>query len=190
MPRPLTHPDWQHRVCELAEQHVNPAEIARRLKSEAVNSGRDDCPKERTVRRIYKVHMAKGQGDRRQYAGFRWPESMQDAGIPWEASKAILNLLQRHRANFGFGSRPPIGFAKWFWRVTVAAPELDLDRQARIAAFLFGHEQNPDSIPEPKVRSLETYLLEEAWQNWPDYLPPDVLAFGYPNWIVEHDGIE
>ena len=184
MPRPLTDNHWQHRVRELAEQGINAAEIARRLEKEADKSGRNDYPSDRTVRRIKDAHMAKGSGDRRQYAGFRWPESMQDAGIPWEGSEEILKLIRNHRTVFGLGSRPPIGFTKWFWRVTQAAPALDLDRRARIAAFLFGHEQNPESIPENKVRNLETFLVDEVWNGeWPDYLPPDVLLNGYPAWI-------
>ena len=186
MPRPLTDNHWQHRVRELAEQGINAAEIARRLEKEADKSGRDDYPSDRTVRRIRDAHMAKGPGDRRQYAGFRWPESMQDAEIPWEGSEQVLNLIRNHRTMFGLGSRPPIGFTKWFWRVTQAAPTLDLNRRARIAAFLFGNEQNPESVPENKVRSLETFLADEVWNGqWPDYLPVDVLLNGYPAWVDE-----
>ena len=184
MARPPTDPYWQHRVRELAEQHVNAAEIARRLKREADKKGREDYPSERTVSRIKDAHMAKGPGDRRQYAGFRWPESMGDAEIPWVGSKEILKLIRNHRTVFGLGSRPPIGFTKWFWRVTQATPTLDLERQARIAAFLFAHEQNPESVPENKVRNLETFLADEVWNGeWPDYLPADVLLNGYPAWI-------
>ena len=69
----------------------------------------------------------------------------------------------------------------------VAAPGLGLDRQARIAAFLFLHEQNPEAVPDAKVRNLESLLIDEAWINWPEYLPADVLLFGYPRWIVEED---
>ena len=111
------------------------------------------------------------------------------AGIPWEASKSVLKLLQRHRKIFGRGDGlgPPVGFIRWFWRVEVAAPGLGLDRQARIAAFLFLHEQNPEAVPDAKVRNLESFLIDEAWINRPEYLPADVLLFGYPRWIVEED---
>ena len=148
-----------------------------------------DAPSERTVRRVYKEHRAKNPGQRGQYAGFSWPESMGAAEIPWEASKSVLNLLQRHREIFGNGDGlgPPVGFVRWFWRVEVAAPGLDLDRQARVAAFFFGHEQHPDSVPDAKVRNLESFLIEEAWKEWPEYLPADVLEFGSPRWIVEED---
>ena len=64
---------------------------------------------------------------------------------------------------------------------------MGLDRQARIAAFLFLHEQNPEAVPDAKVRNLESFLIDEAWINRPEYLPPDVLLFGYPRWIVEED---
>jgi hypothetical protein len=186
MPRPLTDPHWRHRVCELSEQKKNAAEIYRQLEEEADKSGRNDYPSDRTVRRIKDAHMAKRPGDRRQYEGFRWPESMGDAEIPWEGSEEILSLIRNHRTMFGLGSRPPIGFTKWFWRVTQAAPTLDLNRRARIAAFLFGNEQNPESVPENKVRSLETFLADEVWNGqWPDYLPVDVLLNGYPAWVDE-----
>jgi len=63
-----------------------------------------------------------------------------------------------------------------------------LERRARIAAFLFGHEQNPEAVPENKVRNLETFLVDEVWNGeWPDYLPPDVLLNGYPAWIDDQE---
>ena len=187
MPRPRIALDYQHRVAELAEQTQNVAEITRRIEQEADEQGRGDAPSERTVRRIYSEHRAKNPGDRRQYARFRWPESMQEAGIPWEGSKDVLRLLRRHHEVSGNDQSPPIGFVKWCWRVMLAAPDLKLDRQARVAAFLFAHEQTPDAVPEPKVRSLESFLIEEAWKVWPDWLPPDVLAFGYPRWIGQNE---
>ena len=189
MARPRIDAVYQHRIADLTEQGLKPGRITRNLAEWARLEDFADPPSERTVRRIYKEHRAKNPGQRGQYAGFRWPESMGAAEIPWEASKSVLNLLQRHREIFGIGDvwQPPIGFVRWFWRVEVAAPGLGLDRQARIAAFLFLHEQNPEAVPDAKVRSLESFLIDEAWINRPEYLPPDVLLFGYPRWIVEED---
>ena len=189
MARPRIKGEYQHKIAELTEQGQKPRSITRNLAEWARLEDLADPPSERTVRRIYKEHRAKNPGQRGQYTGFRWPESMEYAGIPWEASKSVLNLLQRHREIFGIGDvwQPPIGFVRWFWRVEVAAPGLDLDRQARIAAFLFLHEQNPEAVPDAKVRNLESFLIDEAWINRPEYLPADVLLFGYPRWIVEED---
>ena len=189
MARPRINGEYQHKIAELTERGLRPGSITRNLAEWARSKDWADPPSERSVRRIYQEHLAKNPGQRGQYAGFRWPESMGAAEIPWEASKSVLNLLQRHREIFGIGDvwQPPIGFVRWFWRVEVAAPGLDLDRQARIAAFLFGHEQYPDSVPDAKVRRLETFLIDEEWINQPEYLPADVLDFGYPRWIVEED---
>ena len=191
MARPRIDAEYQHRIAELTEQGLKPGSITRHLTEWAGLKGRMDAPSERTVRREYKKHLAMNPGQRGQYAGFRWPESMEAAEIPWEASKSVLNLLRRHREIFGNGDGlgPPVGFVRWFWRVEVAAPGLDLDRQARVAAFFFGHEQHPDSVPDAKVRNLESFLIEEAWKEWPAYLPADVLEFGYPQWIVEEDPV-
>ena len=189
MARPRINGEYQHKIAELTEQGQKPGRITRNLAELARLQDLTDPPSERTVRRIYKEHLAKNPGQRGQYAGFRWPESMGAAGIPWEASKSVLKLLQRHREIFGRGDGlgPPVGFVRWFWRVEVAAPGLGLDRQARIAAFLFLHEQNPEAVPDAKVRNLESFLIDEAWINRPEYLPADVLLFGYPRWIVEED---
>jgi len=189
MARPRINGEYQHKIAELTEQGQKPRSITRNLAEWARSKEWADPPSERSVRRIYQEHLAKNPGQRGQYAGFRWPESMEYAGIPWEASKSVLNLLQRHREIFGNGDGlgPPVGFVRWFWRVEVAAPELGLDSQARIAAFLFLHEHKPDSIPDAKVRRLETFLIDEEWINQPEYLPPDVLLYGYPRWIVEED---
>ena len=189
MARPRIDAVYQHKIADLTEQGLKPGSITRNLAELARLQDLADPPSERTVRRIYKEHRAKNPGQRGQYTGFRWPESMESAGIPWEASKSVLKLLRRHPEIFGIGDvwQPPVGFVRWFWRVEVAAPGLDLDRQARIAAFLFGQEQYPESVPDAKVRSLESFLIDEAWINRPEYLPPDVLLFGYPRWIVEED---
>ena len=189
MARPRIDAVYQHRIADLTEQGLKPGRITRNLAEWARSKEWADPPSERTVRRIYKEHRAKNPGQRGQYTGFRWPESMEYAGIPWEASKSVLKLLRRHREIFGRGDGlgPPVGFVRWFWRVEVAAPGLGLDRQARIAAFLFLHEQNPEAVPDAKVRNLESFLIDEAWINRPEYLPADVLLFGYPRWIVEED---
>ena len=189
MARPRINGEYQHKIAELTERGLRPGSITRNLAEWARSKDWADPPSERSVRRIYQEHLAKNPGQRGQYGGFRWPESMGAAEIPWEASKSVLNLLQRHREIFGNGDGlgPPVGFVRWFWRVEVAAPGLGLDRQARIAAFLFLHEQNPEAVPDAKVRNLESFLIDEAWINRPEYLPADVLLFGYPRWIVEED---
>ena len=182
MARPRINGEYQHKIAEMTERGLKPGSITRNLAEWARLKDLANPPSERTVRRIYQEHLAKNPGQRGQYAGFRWPESMGAAGIPWEASKSVLKLLQRHREIFGRGDGlgPPVGFVRWFWRVEVAAPGLGLDRQAGIAAFLFLHEQNPEAVPDAKVRNLESFLIDEAWINRPEYLPADVLLFGYP----------
>ena len=189
MARPRINGEYRHKIAELTERGLRPGSITRNLAEWARSKDWADPPSERSVRRIYQEHLAKNPGQRGQYGGFRWPESMVAAEIPWEASKSVLNLLQRHREIFGRGDGlgPPVGFVRWFWRVEVAAPGLGLDRQARIAAFLFLHEQNPEAVPDAKVRNLKSSLTDEAWINRPEYLPADVLLFGYPRWIVEED---
>ncbi len=48
----------------------------------------------------------------------------------------------------------------------------------------FCSRTKPGSVPENKVRNLETFLADEVWnRQWPDYLPADVLLNGYPAWI-------
>jgi hypothetical protein len=48
----------------------------------------------------------------------------------------------------------------------------------------FWSRTKPGSVPENKVRNLETFLADEIRNGlWPDYLPADVLLKGYPVWI-------
>ena len=124
MPRPKTDTYWENRIRTLAEQGKNPAAIVREFAMEAAEGhGRNDWPSERTIRRICDRHNKSSHEERRQYSLFRWPDSMEAAGLPWEASPSALALLRQLHSDRE--PRPTVGVVRWFWRVCLATPNLD-----------------------------------------------------------------
>lgn len=138
MPRPRIDEFYEERIATLAEEGYRPAGITRLLEIEAKEEGRQDWPSPRTVQHRYDQHSKSSEEDKRQAALVRWPQSMGNADLPWEASAAVLDLL-RYRDENGLG-RPKVRLAKWFWRITLAHPDSETVNRAAYAAFLAAWE--------------------------------------------------
>jgi len=168
MPRPRTGPLWVERIETLTEEGESVASIFRTLKQEAEQDGRNDYPGERTVRRIAEAHRRKPEHVRREAALFRWPRTMLAGTLPWEASRAALNLLRIYDQE-GWG-RPTVKTVRWFWRVSMAAPALSPEATARLSAMLQNIELASEiKVPEEEIGwQPETYELILAYQPWQD----------------------
>ena len=99
------------------------AEIRRRLVNNLKIKKEDSptpVPSDRAIRRIMAEFKAAPEEERLPYQVFAWPQAMESGALPWEASRAVLDLV-RFRIEAGYGP-PLIGEAQWFWRVTLAIP--------------------------------------------------------------------
>lgn len=133
MPRPKTHEFWEKRIFALKAQepHLSAEAMARRFGQEQAGMGYWPAP--RTIRRILEDEWTKlTPEERRQYAYFRWPESMGIAPLPWEAASAGIELM-RERAGH---PRPTVRLVKWYWRVTQIAPDASAFERRHAAGFL------------------------------------------------------
>ncbi len=169
MARPKTAPHYHERVAVYAEQGYKTPTITRLIQEEAEKDGRVDYPSERTVRRLYDGHKAKPEEKRMEYAAFRWPESMDEAGIPWDGSRVVLDFIERWLERRPH--RPTFGLVKWYWRVHLAAPGLrywDRDR-LRAAEWLSSGEHHPTNLNEVAARAVESYLAYQPWRWSGDY---------------------
>lgn len=142
--RPKTDPYWTRRIEELVEQeNLGAKALADRLLGEAIATGRDDAPAVRTCQRIRDAFRALNEPARRRRRALQWPESMGSPDLPWPASRAALDLLQyvREHPSPTLPPEPPtVGLAVWFWRVTLAAPDVSTSSHFAAAATLYANE--------------------------------------------------
>jgi hypothetical protein len=138
---------WIDRMYSIFENEprLPDREVATRLQQEGEKLGRDDYPALRTVNKYHKKYIDEVDPEIKEgYREFRWPESMEQGALPWEASAAVLELLaiREHRDEFPkflmaqgdksfravpIMGRPSIRLARWYWHITQAAPDLPGD---------------------------------------------------------------
>ena len=79
--------------------------------------------------------------------------------MPWEASAACLELLGNT-----LDSRPTIRMALAFWRITAAAPDLNVRKREKLARVWSGWEALGDLAVPQDLRNLESYLAYAPWR--------------------------
>ena len=123
MPRPRIDRYWQERIRELTEQNPewSSAKIAQRLEEEANQLGRNDWPSEKACRNYMAIHRQAGEHERRQYRLTYWPVSFGTPELPWEAAPAVLEAVRMTCED----GRPTVRTAKWYWRLSLAAPDME-----------------------------------------------------------------
>lgn|SRR6185295_12584235 len=131
MARPRTDDFWIDWIkkCARNERRLRPAAIGRLL-SELLKRGSIEppphakkIPHERTIRRVITEFQSAPDEEQRRYDWFSWPESMEAGLLPWEAGRCALDLVRHFRTADQPG--PTVEECRWFWRVWLAAPELD-----------------------------------------------------------------
>ena len=168
MPKARINTFWQDEIKMLAENTADSAEAIQaalnELAAKAQEHGMSDPPpSQRTVSRY--IREFRGQPDRERvpYRLFVWPAGMgSHTGIPWEASRACLDLLD-HIANEEL-NRPSIRLVEKFWRATLAAPDADVPTRLAIA---FRWETG-------FTAGLEEYLAKAGWREDPPAAMPEI----------------
>ena len=175
MPRPKTDQRWRDAIRNFTanEPALSSSAIHTRLAEMAAKQGRDDCPSERTIRRILNEFPGLPQEQQIEYSHLAWPRVAEQGAMPWEASRAVLALLGFCRVRFA-DYRPTVHLGKWFWRTTLAAPDLDADRRFGIALDLATLDagQPADTwtgglveTPSEHRLRIEEYLAYAPWQS-------------------------
>ena len=177
MPRkPIPEP-WRRIVKAVLTKHdgkISVRQLFRQVQSVAGRLGTSDDPKlralakeypsERTISRIKEVEWPLVTEQQvAEYRAFHWPESMGTAELPWEAGASALELL-------GYLTRPPMAdtygrpsvqVVKWFCRLSLAGPNMELETRHLLARDFALWELLGSQ--EGAVRGYETYL---AWAPW------------------------
>ena len=139
------------------------AEIRRRLMNDLKIKKEDPptpVPSDRAIRRIMAEFKAASEEERLPYQVFTWPGSMESGALPWEASRAVLDLL-RLRTEKRFGP-PLVREAQWFWRITLAIPDAPIDERHDAALELAMHAVALN--PSPHTFTVIQWRL--AYQPW------------------------
>ena len=165
MPRPRIHRHYQDRIKELTAQHHSARAITEELEQDAARRNWSDPPDERTVRRYMTEFGKLDELDQAQYALFEWPESMATAGLPWEASRAVLDYLRRCKEDslYLYG-RASVRMVMWYWRVHQAAPDASGDDWEWGASYLIDSEGDLTEAARSIARAVESYLAYAPWR--------------------------
>jgi hypothetical protein len=134
-------PYWDERVKSLMANNRDwgAGKILRALDLESATTGREDVPSFRWVGQLLRKVKEDSQWleTSKQYRTFYWPESMERGDLPWEASAASIELLRKIIDDSldykDREERPPVRLVRWFWRVSLAAPDLDISDRINAA---------------------------------------------------------
>ncbi len=151
--------------------------IAREVQAEGERRGLSNPPHERTVGRILRREWDPLATEQQaQYRSFYWPESLERGDLPWEASFHCLELLSTqyhllkkvgspdHPSRWQSYARPSIRLCRCFWRISMAAPDLELGWRHDLAKKLALWEAAGDR-PEDFCRGIEGYFIFAPWRS-------------------------
>jgi hypothetical protein len=131
-----------------------------------------ELPSDRAIRRAVQEFDEKEESEKLRQRYFSWPSSMDIGAVPWEGTRACLDLLAEFTAR---GKQPPTNLmTERFWRVTQAtSPDLDIAIRLQIAMRLIVFSKL--NLPDETGR-IERYIAERRWQadNFEDRRLPSV----------------
>lgn len=168
MGRPRTSDKWRERVrsayaaAETTGEKSSAAAITRELEELG-----PDCPSRRTIQRIIEDFRRLPDDARREYSVFRWPQSMEQGALPWEASSELLELQRYLLLSPRWGGNAtvmPVRFARWYWRACQAMADAEIDLRIDLAARLAYWEITGEGQRED-VEALHWYLVLSEWRS-------------------------
>lgn len=156
--------DWVRTLYASGEKQARIAEILLTERPSLVQQGVtvESPPGYRTVRRICDAFGDLPLEEQLLYERFFWPQTMELNILPWDASAYALELVSEYQQRIG--GRPLIRVVRWFHRVSLAAPDLILDRRVDVAGALAINETM--GWPSPEIRTrLERWLAFGPWRG-------------------------
>jgi len=163
---PLTvDPIWIERLRQAAASPGKPRarRIDHRWDAEYPRAEYPDRPSERWIEEKLKTEWDDLSANEKQtYSAFHWPESMLSGALPWEAVPAALELFAYMNTGNSRG-RPSIRDARWFWRVTLAAPDISIGERESCSRGLAQLEARGHTPKD--LLFLEAYLAFAPWRS-------------------------
>jgi hypothetical protein len=181
LPRRALDPFWIERIRFIAVNDPDRTlkSITDQLEVEGKEMGRDDYPSDRTIRRYREEIRAASIEEQSAYLRVRWPETFETGLLPWEAARTILGIMRYREFP---PTPPPLGFARWCWRIYLADPGLEaveILALSRLLTFADGQMVRDPKAAEEVRRQVENYLFAPASDRDPE-------SFKVPrDWIKE-----
>ena len=169
MPRQRASPEQHKRAYDLFLEGSGPAAILRMLEDEF-----EEPVSARTVATWVKSFKELSPGTVSLDSPFEW-HRLEEYGLPWEASAYLLEMWAFVQENEiyearGFTIPPPtIRQVRWWWRVHLAVPELDMADVWVLAQRFAFRELAHEVLGQPSgMADLEAHLAYKPWEGWPD----------------------
>lgn len=161
MVRPKLDPWWTDFARGLFENEprLNDRQVAERCEQEMAKTERPNPPAQRTVTKWRHQWKSANPEVRMAYRLFHWPQSMVHGLLPWEASRAALEMLRVA------DNRPSIAAVLWFWRVTQAVPDAPVQKRLETARSLTAGEIVNDFSG---MRGIEGLFAYGPWRSAED----------------------
>ncbi len=125
--------------------------------------GKTEAVHDVTVGRYRKKWEALKPSERAHYRSVSWPETFERGDLPWEASAVVFELLHASRRAGLPLVRPLVRTARWFWRVTQAAPGAPLAHRAFVAGMLSAEEASLGAVRGGQARWAEGDIAYRTW---------------------------
>ena len=159
------------RAYNLYQQEFLPSLIHKQLQKEFTEL--EVVVSLRTVMRWVREFKTVAEEVRELDKPFEW-HKLEEYGLPWEASAFLLEmsiLVQENKIYRGYGFEPlapTVRQARWWWRVHLAAPDLDPVDVWYLAQRFVSRELACDALGEPEgFADLEAQLSYKPWDGWP-----------------------
>jgi len=149
---------WLKKINELTANFpkLGPKAAAQRFEKDRDCAARDDWPSESTIGRYQRKFRQKDSAEQVGYRWLHWPESFDEGALPWEAAAATLELLRFLREKKM--GRPCIMLSRWYWRLTLAAPDAPIADRFGMALLL-----HDDARHWPEA--IEGWLVGGPWRS-------------------------
>jgi len=158
MARTKTNPKWKARAFAIYHNAGQPKPGRKRVADQLARDYPDatDAPSERVIGNFLTEYRNElSDEDKREYEYFAWPASMEAGLLPWEASRALLDLTRQQ-------GRILIPFARWYWRVCQAMPDASISERTAVAGTLAVRTLISPSRSEEAA--LQAYLAYAPWR--------------------------
>ena len=166
MARPRVHRYWIEKIRTIVRNRPELSAAAiQNILEEGMDQGQTALPSLRTVGAIKQQLVPEGRKD---YRYFTWPDAMETGELPWEASRAALDLMRYAREELGMELM--VREVRWFLRVTLAAPDAPMDERVRLAIELAMEEKDELSpaLSEKGLTSIQWKLVYQPWRSAKD----------------------
>jgi hypothetical protein len=173
MPNPSTDPIWRERVYSIAAgppEMRSARQVYGALEKKARELGWTGYPSQRVVDGFWSDWKKLAEREQLAYRQFSWPASMVLEAVPWEATETVMELLREYADPNGLGlsGRPSNLKVLWYWRISLAAPDLDASIRNKLATALqlqeTVSEMRQDSPAFPWYPRLDLFLAMKPWQ--------------------------